>query len=138
VKITMKAKSISSFLPGLFLLALAACVAPRVASAQANEVVKFTLSAEVHWGEVVLPPGAYTVSLDSLSPATMVCVSKEGNPKSAYFIPAQVRESIPSTSQATRLIIEQKNGAAYVRELQLGIAGLALYYTEPKLKKDRS
>jgi hypothetical protein len=135
----MKAKSISTFLQGLFLVALAAGLAPRSASAQANEVGKFTLSTDVHWGEVVLTPGAYMVSVDSLSSATMVCVYKEGNHTSAYFIPAQVRETIPSSSQATRLIIEQKDGAAYVRELQLGIEGLALYYTEPKLKKnDRS
>lgn len=85
-----------------------------------------------------MPAGAYLVSVDSLSSASMVCVSSEGNPKSNFFIPAQVRETIPSTSQATRLIIEQKDGATYVKELQLGIEGLALFYAEPKLKKDRS
>lgn len=134
----MKAKYISSLLQGLFLVALAAGLAPRTASAQGNEVGKFTLSTEVHWGGAVLPPGAYLVSVDSLSSTSMVCVSSEGNTKTNYFIPAQVRETIPSTSQATRLIIEQKDGATYVRELQLGIEGLALYYSEPKLKKDRS
>src|ERR1700691_2631561 len=107
----MKAKPIGSLLQGLFLVALAAGLAPRSASAQANEVGKFTLSTEVHWGGAVLPAGAYLVSVDSLSSASMVSVSSEGNPKTNFFIPAQVRETIPSTSQATRLIIEQKDGA---------------------------
>jgi hypothetical protein len=131
----MKAKLMSSFLASLFLVAMAVALAPRPAMALGDELGKFTLPVEVHWGVVVLEPGNYTISSDNVTSSSMICVHKDGSPTVGYFIPSLERESIPSFSQKTQLVLDQKEGKLYVKELLLEGDGLGLYYGEPKSKK---
>jgi hypothetical protein len=131
----MKSKSISSFLAGLFLVALAVAVAPRSAMAVGDEIGKFTLPVEVHWGAAVLPAGAYSLMASDHSTTSMMCVYKQGSPNLGYFIPAQELVTIPTSMQKTQLVLDEKNGTIYVMELQLGGEGLEYHYSAPKLKK---
>ncbi|MGD0227076.1 MAG: hypothetical protein ABSF71_32520 [Terriglobia bacterium] len=131
----MKAKSIRSFLQVLFFVALALALAPRAASALDNQVGKFTLPFEVHWGGAVLPAGSYRISADSLNSATLVNVYKENSPSAGFLIPAIGWDSTPASYGKVQLVIDHKNGEAYVKELKVGSEGVALYYAAPKLKK---
>ena len=131
----MNAKSIRSILQGLFFVALALALAPRAASALENQVGKFTIPFEVHWGGAVLPAGSYSISADSLNSSTMINVYKEDRPSAGFLIPAISWDATPTWSGKVQLVIDHKNGEAYVKELKVGSEGVALYYAAPKLKK---
>jgi len=131
----MKAKTISFFVQSLLFVASAIALAPQVAMALGDEVGKFTLPVEVHWGEVVLPAGAYSISADTRNSTTMMCVHKQGSPGASYFIPAVEQETIPASFQKTQLVLGEKDGTVYVKDLQLGGEGLQLHYATPKSKK---
>jgi len=131
----MKAKTMSSFLAGLFFVAMAVALAPRSAMALGDEVGKFTLPVEVHWGTVVLPAGDYSLLANDFNSTSMMCVHKQGSPTAGYFIPALDRELIPSSSPKTQLVLDEKDGTVYVKELRLGSEGMGFRYAEPKFKK---
>lgn len=131
----MKANSIGSFLRVLGFVALAGVLAPRVATAQQDESGKFTLPVEVRWGTAVLPAGDYRFSTDSLTAATKVYIYKEGRPAAGYMVLAQDWDTIPISSEKSHLVLDQKDGEFYVKELLLGSDGLVLGFSAPRSKK---
>ena len=131
----MKSNTMSFFAQGLLLVASVVALAPQTGMAMGDKVGEFTLPVEVHWGEVVLPPGAYSISANTHGSTSMMCVYKEGSPVVGYFIPAVAQEAIPTSSQKTELVLGEKDGTVYVKALQLKGDGLELHYAAPKLKK---
>jgi hypothetical protein len=129
----MTMKRISSIL--LVLTALAVVLLPRAASAQEAVIGKFTLPVEAHWGKVVLQPGEYRFSADNDNPSTMLRVYDVAHPSVSYFVMTRGWDQMAPDSQKSLLILGNEEGAAYVKELRLGSAGVSLYYGAPKLKK---
>ncbi len=131
----MKSKTLKFFALSLLFVATVIAMAPQAGMAIGDEVGEFTLPVEVHWGEVILPPGAYTISANTQISSSMLCVHKEGSTTVGYFIPAVEQETIPSSSEKTELVLGEKDGAVYVKTLQLKGDGLEFQYAAPKPKK---
>ena len=127
----MKAKTISLFLLVLALVALTGVLAPRVAKAQEYESGKFTLSTEVHWGDAVLSPGVYTFSVNSPVSSGRLYVYRESSPRAGYIVMAQALDAGPASTDQDHLVLAEKDGEAYVTELQLGSQGLVLHFAAP-------
>ena len=130
----MKAKTISSCLQVLALVALAGVLAPGVATAQDGSG-RFTLPTEVHWGAAVLPAGDYRFSLDSLGLSPRLYVYNENNRGSDYILMVQDCDTIPATSEKSRLVLDQKEGGTYVKELEFPGEGLVLHFAEENSKR---
>jgi hypothetical protein len=132
---TMKSKTMNFFAQGLLFVASVVALAPQAGMAMGDKVGEFTLPVEVHWGEVVLPAGAYSISTNTHSSTPMMCVYKQGSPMVGYFIPAVAQEAIPTSSQKTELVLGEKDGMVYVKALQMKGDGMEFHYAAPKLKK---
>jgi hypothetical protein len=130
----MKTKRISPVL--LVLVTMAVALLPRAARAQAAVDGKFTLPTEVHWGTAVLPAGVYRFSVDAFEPSTVLRIYDESNPAVSYFVMTQGWDQAASVSGESRLILGNKDGETYVKELRLGSQGMSLYYGPPKLTKE--
>jgi len=127
----MKAKTLGSILRVLALVALAAVLAPRVASAQ-DETGKFTLPTEVHWGAATLPAGDYSFSVESSTPLPRLYVYRESNPSGGYMFIARAQDIVPAISEQDHLVLEQEDGEAFVTALQLESKGLVLHFAPSK------
>lgn len=93
---------------------------------------KFTLPYEVHWGTSVLPPGAYSISMESVQKAAIV---RSANGKANMF----VRVPIVGDSEkgtATCLTIVHRGNERRVQGLNLPELGKMLIY-EPLTKPER-
>jgi hypothetical protein len=135
VTITMKAKSFSFFAQSFLFLAATLSMAPPSALALGDKVGEFAVPVEVHWGDAILMPGAYSISTRGPGSGSMMCVYKEDSPTAGYLIPAVEQETIPVTSEKTELVLGKKDGTLYVKELRLGSEGMDLHYAPPKSKK---
>ncbi len=131
----MKAKSFNFFAQSFLFVAATLSMAPPSAFAMGDKVGEFAVPVEVHWGGVILAPGAYSISARGEGSNSMMCIYKEDSPTAAYFIPALEQEMVPVTSEKTELVLGRKDGTLYVRELKLGGEGMDLHYAPPKLKK---
>ena len=131
----MKSKTVSFVVQGLLFVASAVAIAPPAALATGDKVGEFTLSAPVQWGEVTLSAGTYTIAPATISGSNMFRVYKVSNAAEGYFIPSIEMEAIPASAQKPQLILGEKGGITYVKELQLGTEGLGFHYAAPKLKK---
>lgn len=131
----MKSKTMKFFAQSLLFIASVIALAPQAGMAMGDKVGEFTLPVEVHWGEVILPPGAYTISANTQISSSMMCVYKVGSPTVGYFIPAMAQETIPSSSAKTELVLGEKDGTVYVKVLQMNGEGLEFHYAAPKPKK---
>ncbi len=129
----MKTKRTASIL--VVMAALAVALLPKPAAA--GEVVSgtFTLPVAARWGTVMLPAGTYHFSTNALTPTTVVRVSDESNPAASYFIMTQGWDQMGSASTESKLVLDSKDGEAYVKELRLGSEGTMLFYRAPKTKK---
>jgi len=109
---------------GLFSVAASALPA----AAQGQYVGHFTLPHEVRWQNANLPAGNYSFTIPSLTAMSPMTVT---GPNGSVFEMARWvsdgRGNAPNV-----LIIEQRQGAYYVRELDLNGAGVQLNYNLPK------
>ncbi len=101
---------------------LATCAFAAAANAQ-TIAAKFTLPFEVHWGKNVLPPGEYTISMDSLANVALVR-SANGNTVGLTPIPIQAK----SDKGGTALFVMVRGNERVVRSLNLPTRGLTLIY----------
>ena len=113
---------------------LAACLCATVASAQTGSSTfkgNFTLPFEAQWGEVVLPPGEYTFTLNPfVAPFT---ATVRGENRTAMII-AQA----PSDREfrgRSELIAIRSGGRLRIRALNVADPGVVLYYGLPKAEK---
>lgn len=117
------------------LMALALCLTASQGKAQGTYTGNFTLPFEARWGSAVLPPGDYTISMDTdLIHATNYLVVR-GAGKSAMILDSVLEEKeISNHSQLTVV----KTAAGYaVQTLDAGEAGLTLSYPVPENKRHR-
>ena len=101
--------------------------------ANAQEVKgTFELPFEVHWGQAVLAPGAYSFRLnfEGAAPDTTVVVRDED--KSQTIILASTRER--KTSKTNALMVERHGNRGIVHSLQLGNSGLIIYFPAAKVQ----
>jgi hypothetical protein len=115
---------------GLGLFAI--CANAGQAAAQSRVQGSFTLSHEVRWQNANLPAGDYTFSLSSTARMTPMIVR---GPKGAVFELASVI-SERNTNQPSVLILEERGGTSFVREMYLASIGMQLDYNVPKIPKN--
>jgi len=116
-------------------MALALCLAASQGKAQGTYTGKFTLPFEARWGNAVLTPGDYTISmdLDSVSNFNYLVVRGEG--KSAIIL-AGVTESKEVSNHSDLTLVRTAAGYA-VQTFEAGQAGVTLSYSVPKNKRDQ-
>jgi len=124
----------SSMLFKVFMLAIGVMGSSAwVSSAYAQSASgKFTLTHETRWGGVVLPPGDYTFSLQSLSLPAPIMFRKPGS-----VLPRTV--STEKLADDSRLVLgHDESGASFVSALNLGDIGVSLHYAPPKAQMPAS
>ena len=114
----------------LAIVALAIWALTATANAQSVQG-KVTLPYKVHWGTATLPPGNYTISMDSLHTATLV--QSASNNISFYTRMAVAQDS---TKGPASLLITSFQGERRVRSLNLPEYGRSLVY-DPLTKAER-
>ena len=106
----------------------------RPASAQDLRTVAvghFTLPYEVHWKESVLPPGDYT--FDLRSNYVWMTVGLHGPSGTTHITGSAI--NIEHSKESSKLKIERREGAEYVKDLYLEPVGLHIRYDIPKMPK---
>ncbi|HKM67135.1 MAG TPA: hypothetical protein VJX70_08215 [Candidatus Acidoferrum sp.] len=112
------------FLPALF----ATLILAGAASAQevsARFVGKFTLASPVHWGKTTLPPGTYTVRIDSTTSPIMAIIRSDRS-NSAIRVMSLATGDYHSGSNALRLKV--RRGSLVVQSLVLANLDTVLIY----------
>jgi hypothetical protein len=112
------------------LLSVAASVLP--VAAQGQYVGHFTLPHQVRWQNADLPAGDYTFSIPSL--ATMAPMTVTGPNGSVFELAHAISDR--QINAPNVLILEQREGTYYVRELDLNGAGVQFNYTLPKQSRN--
>jgi hypothetical protein len=95
-------------------------------------VGKFTLTDQVHWGNSVLQPGDYTITIGSTSiPIIALIRNREGRPI------ARFRSGVLSgnTSVVSALLMKEKDGQFWVHSLALADLRMVLIY-DPALARE--
>lgn len=114
-------------------MALALCLAASQGKAQGTYTGKFTLPFEARWGNAVLTPGDYTISMDLDAASNYLVVRGEGR-AAMILTPVTDRKDISDHSQLTLV----KTAAGYaVQSFEAGQAGVTLSYSVPKNKRDQ-
>jgi hypothetical protein len=104
--------------------------APAVAQSASG---KFTLARQVRWGNVVLPPGDYSCSVEHRSAET-VLLHNLTNRTGAIVMAASV--SAVDNPIASHLVLEQTGNEWFVRSLVLSGAGEILYFNPPATRTE--
>jgi hypothetical protein len=107
---------------------LAASARPAQAQSAAG---KFTLTHDACWGNVLLPPGTYSFSLQSPSLPAAIMVGKTGAAQVAIVLPAEVSTERLGPG-STLMLNRNAAGESFVSALYLGDLGLSLHYSAPK------
>jgi len=117
----------------LGLALLAGCFTANLASAQEAYRGKFILPVEAQWGQVVLPPGEYSFTLDYDTVAGKVTI-RGGTGRALGFImnPANCDQQ---TFDSSELILVRSGGNYRIRALRLAGLGLAFQYSVPKTER---
>lgn len=89
---------------------------------------KFTLTREVRWGTVLLPPGGYSYSVEHHGLDTVLVRSSTGGP-SAIVLATSV--STADSPAGSRLVLERHGEEWFVALLVLGSDGQELHFTAP-------
>lgn len=111
----------------LALALLAASLAPTSASAQDFKGT-FTLPVETRWGQTVLPPGTYTVTLGSLAYPSLAKIDGEG----AHFFVMPSAVDAGKASDSSKLVIARASGRARISSFCIGALGMTFQYSAPK------
>ncbi len=113
---------------GLIVLGLlAVSFAPTYASAQVFKGY-FTLPVETRWGKAVLPPGPYSVTIDSQAFPNFAYV--DGESLHIMVMPSAVQGG--QAPGPSKVFIARSGGRAGIRSLQLGTIGVTYWYSPPK------
>jgi hypothetical protein len=96
---------------------------------QASTQASFHLSAATHWGNAVLPPGDYKMSLpdDSIGQHQ---VKIEGAGKTVYIFP--IVTDITDKSSSSHLDLKEIDGEYFVRGFSSGVLGKEFTFHTPK------
>jgi hypothetical protein len=119
-----------------FLAALAASLAfagpARAQGASARFAGKFTLTSPVQWGKATLPPGTYTLRIDSTTSPIMATIR---NDRSTFVIWVVSLASSDYHSGSNALRLKVRNGSLVVHSLVLADLDTILIY-DPSLARE--
>jgi hypothetical protein len=110
---------------GLVLAVSALCTMPALAQASRGE---FTIKREIHWGDLVLPAGSYTYSVEHHAAEVLLLRSKAGGAGHFLFATSVTRTNAPALSHLT---IEQRGAAWYVTAMVVDDLGEAFLFRVP-------
>jgi hypothetical protein len=96
---------------------------------QAAEQATFHLPVTAHWGQMVLEPGDYKMSLPALS-LGKIAFQVIGSDKSFFELPQSTTVNDPSNSSHLKLVVF--NGSYFVREFTSGPTGKMFTFAVPK------
>ena len=89
---------------------------------------EFTISREVHWGNLVLPAGSYAYSVEHHAAEVLFLRPKAGGGGHILFASSVSRPDTPSRSYLT---IEQRGADWYVTSMVVDDLGEALLFQAP-------
>ena len=98
-------------------------------SAANAEQGKFTLPFEAHWGQVVLAPGEYTITVPN--DVTWSKVMQLSGAGKTVFVMSGFDTSRPFSDNSF-LVVKNVNGTHYVREFASGFSGRSFRFAVPK------
>jgi len=107
----------------LFAAVLLATFAFTGAAKADTMAIKFNLPFEVHWGKNVLPPGEYSVTMDSYSNVGLV---RPVRGKTAFYTPIPTKAY--NRTGNTALYVLVRGDERIVRSLNLPARGISLVY----------
>jgi hypothetical protein len=93
----------------------------------------FTLTAETHWGKLLLAPGTYEFTINSDTYGKMVTVRSKESGWSGMAMAESTSDA--GSKQGMKLVTERLGGEVYVKALCLGDDGMTLNYATPKAAK---
>jgi len=110
---------------------LLAAIGPSWASAQDFQG-KFTLPFEAQWGNTILQPGSYTLTVGRFQGGQReVMVQTDAGAKATAIIMTQSQNPSPSLSRNNLVCVRGNRGLA-VRALEVAPLGETIYFTMPK------
>ena len=107
----------------LFAVVLLATFAFAAAARADTMAAKFNLPFEVHWGKKILPPGEYSVTMNSSSNIARV---ESVHGKIAFFTP--IPTMVYNRTGNTALYVLVHGDERIVRSLNLPLRGISLVY----------
>ncbi len=116
----------------LTLALLAGCLTANLASAKEAYNGRFTLPMEARWGNIVLPPGDYSFTLDDATNTGIVSI--RGRNGYLGVILNQGTRDLQSSAR-TELIVVRSGENYTIRALRLADLSTAYEYTVPKAGK---
>lgn len=93
----------------------------------------FKLTAETHWGRLLLTPGEYEFSMSKDISGYVVTVRSEETGWSGMVLSEGVSDAIASAG--AKLVLSKSDEGVYVRQLSLGDSGVTLDYAMSKSTK---
>jgi hypothetical protein len=112
-----------------FLAALAASLVlagpARAQNISPRFVGKFTLTAPVHWGKSTLPPGNYTLRIDSIGRPILATIR---NDRSTFMIRVMSLASSDDHNSPNALRLKVRHGSLVVQSLALADLDTVLIY----------
>ena len=112
-----------------FLAALAASLTlagpARAQTVSARFAGKFNLTSPVHWGKATLPPGTYSIRIDSTTSPIMATIR---NDRSTFMIRVMSLASSDDHSGSNALRLKVRNGSPVVQSLALADLDTVLIY----------
>jgi hypothetical protein len=103
--------------------------APSLASAQEARG-KFTLTHDVHFGNVKVSAGEYEFSFEPDTPVRLLRLSKLSGARAGYMLMVASIEDAKSTD-LSRLVLEATPDGSYVSAMQLPELGMTLDFNVP-------
>jgi len=107
----------------LFAVVLLAAFAFAAAAKASTVAIKFNLPFEVHWGKKILPPGEYSVTMDSNANVALV---QAVHGQTAFYTPIPIK-TYNRTGNAG-LYIMVRGDQRFVRSLNLPERGISFVY----------
>ena len=96
----------------------------------------FTLTAETHWGKLLLAPGAYEFTINSDTYGKMVTVRSKESGWSGMIMSSSAGElPYSQTRGQSSLLLTKSEDGVYVSALCLADSGVMLNYGMPKAGK---
>jgi hypothetical protein len=114
----------------LGLALLAGCLTASLASAQQVYRGRFTLSVEARWGNVVLPPGEYSFTLDHGTAVGKVSIQGETGRTLGFVLNQAVYDR--QTFDGSELVLVRSGGNYTIRAVRMAELGLTIEYSVPK------
>jgi hypothetical protein len=105
------------------------------ASAMAQDARgKFTLTTQVHWGKVVLPPGDYRYSLENRAGNAVLMVWNTAGAPGFLVLPASVSRA--AGNEMNRLDLQRRGNQWFVSSLVMPEVETAIHFRVPPLESE--